>query len=279
MVIFLQDYEDAEPWPYLDKLICQWRKIEEETRRSCNLDPAPAYGRCSLFRGQEASDEWLTEAGVNVETDKPTPPPQPVPTKSPTEPPSEPAEKPVESPTFSIWGFPIGAQNGPPVKPPTEPPTSKPVAETTTPNPPAQDSSTQLDSIPPPIDCGASDYSGASYARMCASSDPCCESVRSDTDMCWDYYDNIFPGDLIRSACYHCCDEKKIIGPPKAPRADLPQTIQCSSVENPYRICKDNSCCVSPRSTSSYCQGIYEQYGDNMDEICVSAVFALYSDG
>ena len=55
VAIFLQDYPGERPWHYLDKLICQWRKVEEEKRKQCNLPPAPVYKMCELFRGQTRS--------------------------------------------------------------------------------------------------------------------------------------------------------------------------------------------------------------------------------
>jgi hypothetical protein len=33
--------------------------------------------------------------------------------------------------------------------------------------------------------------------------------------------------------------------------------IQCSAVNNPFRMCKPNSCCESVASTSAYCQEVY----------------------
>ncbi len=49
---FMQDFEGEPSWPYLDKLICRWRREEEEKRVSCGLPPAPVYKMCELYRGQ-----------------------------------------------------------------------------------------------------------------------------------------------------------------------------------------------------------------------------------
>jgi hypothetical protein len=35
--IFLQAHDNVEPYPYLDKLICQWRLVEEREREKCGL--------------------------------------------------------------------------------------------------------------------------------------------------------------------------------------------------------------------------------------------------
>ncbi|KAL3922274.1 MAG: hypothetical protein SGILL_002293, partial [Bacillariaceae sp.] len=37
--VFMQAYDDAPPYRYLDKLICQWRRKEWEVRKACNKDP------------------------------------------------------------------------------------------------------------------------------------------------------------------------------------------------------------------------------------------------
>lgn len=37
--VFMEAYEDAPPYRYLDKVICQWRRKEYETRLACGLDP------------------------------------------------------------------------------------------------------------------------------------------------------------------------------------------------------------------------------------------------
>eukprot|EP00537_Pseudo-nitzschia_pungens_P003212 CAMPEP_0172359778 /NCGR_PEP_ID=MMETSP1060-20121228/3924_1 /TAXON_ID=37318 /ORGANISM="Pseudo-nitzschia pungens, Strain cf. cingulata" /LENGTH=600 /DNA_ID=CAMNT_0013081565 /DNA_START=203 /DNA_END=2005 /DNA_ORIENTATION=- len=37
--IFLKAYDNAPPYRYLDKVICQWRRKEYEVRKECGLDP------------------------------------------------------------------------------------------------------------------------------------------------------------------------------------------------------------------------------------------------
>lgn len=45
--VFLQAYEDAAPYRYLDKVICQWRRKEYEVRTECGLPlEAPPYPGC-----------------------------------------------------------------------------------------------------------------------------------------------------------------------------------------------------------------------------------------
>jgi hypothetical protein len=80
--IFMQDFEGEPAWHYLDKLICQWRRVEEEKRSACGLDPAPVYKMCELYRGQErtAGDfEVPTESSNNYPTRAPLVPPRAIP--------------------------------------------------------------------------------------------------------------------------------------------------------------------------------------------------------
>ncbi len=37
--VFVQAYEDAAPYAFLDKMICQWRRKEYEVRTECGLEP------------------------------------------------------------------------------------------------------------------------------------------------------------------------------------------------------------------------------------------------
>lgn len=61
--IFLDAYATAPSWPFLDKLICQWRRVEEQVRQTCGHAPVTPYGRCALFRNQQPTAAWLAEAG------------------------------------------------------------------------------------------------------------------------------------------------------------------------------------------------------------------------
>lgn len=44
--IFLQAYENVGPYAYLDKLICQWREVEERERLQCGLHSVAPYPGC-----------------------------------------------------------------------------------------------------------------------------------------------------------------------------------------------------------------------------------------
>jgi hypothetical protein len=66
--IFMQDFEGEPAWHYLDKLICQWRKVEEDKRKECNLPPAPVYKMCELYHGQVRSEYDLEAAAVAQNT-------------------------------------------------------------------------------------------------------------------------------------------------------------------------------------------------------------------
>jgi carbonic anhydrase len=45
--IFAQAYDDAVPYPFLDKVICQWRRKEYDVRKECGLDPVEStYPGC-----------------------------------------------------------------------------------------------------------------------------------------------------------------------------------------------------------------------------------------
>ena len=61
VAVFLQAYDDAPPYRYLDKVICQWRRHEQETRQACNLPPVSgSYPGCfpsrrKMMRRDESS--------------------------------------------------------------------------------------------------------------------------------------------------------------------------------------------------------------------------------
>ena len=277
-------------------------------RDDCGEDPAPPYGRCELFRDQEPTEEWLIEAGLQTsETEPPTdslvdlpaaaptagPVPAPVPTPAvfapvpalapaaaPTPAPAAaptpalvPAPVPVPAPTsaptveasFGADGVGDNDQMNPIDWPDTVAPTSSP-----TPAPSAEPATTPSASAqtPPEIDdCNSIDID---FDRFCESSKPCCESVRSETNYCWDNYDLLTNlGVSAASACYHCCAEPKIVGPPTPEVPELPKTIQCSDVTNPFRMCKPNSCCESEPSSSNFCGERYDEWDDNeIEQIC-----------
>ncbi|KAG7343367.1 Eukaryotic-type carbonic anhydrase [Nitzschia inconspicua] len=57
--IFMNAYEDAAPYRFLDKVICQWRRKEYEVRKECGLDPVNStYPGCfPLFHRNLRSGE------------------------------------------------------------------------------------------------------------------------------------------------------------------------------------------------------------------------------
>ncbi|KAL3909150.1 MAG: hypothetical protein SGILL_008201 [Bacillariaceae sp.] len=71
VTLFLQDYPGERPWHYLDKLICEFRRIEEKRRAECGLPPAPVYKMCELYRGQERTPEDMEYFQEEEETEVP----------------------------------------------------------------------------------------------------------------------------------------------------------------------------------------------------------------
>ncbi|KAG7343373.1 Eukaryotic-type carbonic anhydrase [Nitzschia inconspicua] len=66
VAVFMNAYEDAAPYRYLDKLICQWRRKEFEVRTECGLDPIESsYPGCfplkRNLRRNMAEDEKSTK--------------------------------------------------------------------------------------------------------------------------------------------------------------------------------------------------------------------------
>jgi carbonic anhydrase len=49
--MFMEVYDDAPPYRYLDKVLCQWRRHEHETRMACGLDPIEgSYPGCFPYQ-------------------------------------------------------------------------------------------------------------------------------------------------------------------------------------------------------------------------------------
>lgn len=274
MAIFLQDYDDAESWAYLDKMICQWRIEEEKVRDACNKEPAAPYGRCQLFRNQEPTAEWLEESRLKHNfTDS-----------------SSTSSSASDNSTFSSASDQVPTASPTPAISTTLTPTNGPqalvasnVPDAPTAAPSASSSAAGSDSAitspvsspvewtePPKIDCGSSDFDEVDFERMCSSSKACCEPVRSSTDFCWDSYDALETvGVSVESACYHCCSDNKIASKPTPELPGLPKDIQCSEVENAYRMCKEGSCCEAERSDSSFCADEYGLWSDSeLAQIC-----------
>ena len=270
MSIFLQDYPDAQPWAYLEKLICNWRIAEDKVREQCGLPAATPYGRCQLFRGQAPTPDWLAEEAGQIFTievpENPwfnaTPP-------GPDHGVSAPTILDTHAPS-SLANPPSGSTSGtaapisPPVSP-TPPPVKTIPVVFITPSPVA---AAPVPTVPPPVECGLWNIN---FERMCTtdeSEDPCCGEERSDTAFCWGIYDEL--GSAVESVCHHCCESPQMVGPAAPVRDDLPQQLKCSELDNiPHRMCKTDSCCSIPRSESEYCKSQYDAFDDNeLAQIC-----------
>jgi len=81
--IFLEAYDDAPPYPYLDRVICQWRRAEEKIREQCGLPSVQPYPTC-----------FNPTRGHTNPTNNPT--------TNPTQPPTSPPAVVVDIPPFSI---------------------------------------------------------------------------------------------------------------------------------------------------------------------------------
>ena len=291
MTVFLDDYPDVPSWPYLDKLICAWREEEERHRAACGIAPAAPYGRCRIFseRNQVPTQEWLDEesglVGGSSSAGTPTESPTPAvdsPTQSPT---SSPTSSPTLAPTAggtaapTRWELPVLFQpvfNSPSS---TEEPTpedqlaqeTEPPTAATTESPTAGQSVGGAGGGTPLIDC--SNFP-VDYSRMCAGEFPCCQSdLRGESEFCHRLYETIFPGDLIFSACAHCCPGgPQQIAPEKPEKPGLPKTVQCAVVglgHNIRRVCKQGSCCDG-QTLGEVCSPLLGEYAADMEEICVS---------
>ena len=198
------------------------------------------------------------------------------PSKSPTKHPSlSPIASPTSSPTVQPTPEPTREPTYPPTRGPTYAPTRSPSGlPTSPPSEPFVVQDNLENELPPEIDCSNYDVAGG-YERMCLSATPCCDSIRSGTNYCWNIYDRVFPGPAIESACYHCCSGK-IVGPekPKHPEK-YEKTLQCSDY-NVQRYCRRNSCCENGWDSSNFCRREFERFGPRVwEELCVSPELRL----
>lgn len=64
---FLESFEDTPDYDALNKLICQWRKVEDDTRAACNLPSVyQEYPGCFLYR--RGYDNTTSPADADSET-------------------------------------------------------------------------------------------------------------------------------------------------------------------------------------------------------------------
>jgi hypothetical protein len=257
---------NRERWDFLDKLICQWREVEEKTRDECGLESVPPYPGCRNPTREAA------------ETSLPYVDPYPFIDCDSVEN-SERICKPsscceserstgsyCQDDVYSFYGDEMVGSicwwccPGKLLAPAEGEPTVAPVLE---PTPIGLPSS----SISPVDTIVCSDYRGnpdINVNRICKDGG-CCDSQRSSTDHCHFVYN--FFGDIMESLCSECCDPSKELAPAPPVHPIYPQ-IDCSAVKNPFRICKPNSCCDGVGSASGFCKIKYEEYNEIMGSIC-----------
>jgi len=209
----------------------------------------------------ENADGTIGEEGSDV-IDTPVEAPSAVPSGSPVLPPTGGQATDDEDDEMKPIRWP---ETRSPIATPSESPSSAPVVEAPT-GPVGADEWTE----PPEIDCQSSEFAEINFDRMCSSNKACCVANRSTTSFCWKSYDLLEAmGASIASACYHCCDEPKMVGGPTPEKPGLPKEIQCSKAANPYRMCKEGSCCEEERSDSAFCTTAYSRWTDNeLEQIC-----------
>ena len=68
--IFLEAYSGAKDYNVLNKLICQWRRVEEETREACGLPSITStYSGCPKYsRGQASIFDDTSNRNRNLRT-------------------------------------------------------------------------------------------------------------------------------------------------------------------------------------------------------------------
>ena len=68
--VFLQAYDDAPPYRYLDKVICQWRRNEYNVRKECGLDPVQStYPGCFPLKRRKRNLRNHEDMATAVDTD------------------------------------------------------------------------------------------------------------------------------------------------------------------------------------------------------------------
>ena len=204
VVIFLESDPNRDRWPFLDKLICQWREVEDLTRKECGLPSVPSYPGCRNPIRRAA----------------PTPRSTGQPVVAPTSGPVMLSASPVVVPAV-IGGGPVVCSNF-------------------TANP------------------------AINLNRICKDNG-CCTNPRSASNDCGVAYK--FFGDKMNEVCSTCCQIPKQVGPP-SPAHPVYPSIDCTGVSNAFRICKAGSCCDPIKSRSSYCNDVYQTYGNTMGSVC-----------
>jgi hypothetical protein len=301
VAIFLETDPNRRRWSFLDKLICQWREVEEKNRQECGLASAPPYPGCrNPMRQEQQVDPEVVDPYPFIDCDTIDNYPRMCKATSCCE-----AERSNtdyctndvygrfgDDMVGSIWyvildaflvlffsdcsltniafcswwccpGKLLDREDEAPT--PSQNPTVLPMeapSSLRTNNP----STTQpTPSILDLFQCDDFDgQPGIDLRRICKD-DACCDPDRSSTDHC--HYVYKFFGDAMDQVCLQCCDPQKEVGPPPPPHPVYPP-IDCTLVSNPYRMCKPSSCCNEDRSETEYCLETYEEYGNAMGSIC-----------
>eukprot|EP00934_Nitzschia_sp_Nitz4_P001807 Nitzschia sp. Nitz4//scaffold177_size45885//17105//21005//NITZ4_007204-RA/size45885-augustus-gene-0.5-mRNA-1//-1//CDS//3329539052//1807//frame0 len=207
--------------------------------------PNQAVPGCSGGEAESSLMDFCIVPDLTVSTAVPTTSPTMTVTLDPT---TEPTSSPTASPTISPTDLPTVGPTAFPTTSPTDEPT---MAPTYYPTAFPTENSTFV--IPPEITCA--DYSNVNFKRMCKD-DSCCSDPRSSSAFCHESYAKL-GDDLVESACYHCCIEERgepmLAGPAPEEHPDVPNVYNCDDHNEINRMCKEDSCCDDPDS-SSWCR-------------------------
>lgn len=139
--IFLESYEGVQPYGHLERLICEWRAVEEQNRRACNL-PSVAVPYPGCFNAKRDTTPFPTRSPDSPPIQPPQAPPTPrptpldipangFPTPDPTPEPTGlfPTAPPTPEPTRNVPGTPQPTVPPPPSPQPTPFPTFPPTVQ------------------------------------------------------------------------------------------------------------------------------------------------------
>jgi len=236
VAIFLDGHSSASKWDFLDKLICQWREVEDKTREDCCLGSVPPYPGCR--------NPTRLACGETTDSDTPA----------------------SSKPTVTVGSDPGTTLD--PVTTTPEPITTADFSSTTL----DPDATSHIitasgagafrNSANKTFSCSL--FPDVTYDRMCKDNG-CCQNPRQAGKFCHTMYETF--GDDMHLACNRCCATPKEVGPP-APDHPVYPRIQCSSVpQSTSRICKSGGCCDG--SNGIWCQILQSKYTkDEMTSIC-----------
>lgn len=277
VVIFLDGVKGQSRWSFLDKLICQWREVEDQVRKDCDLPyEVPDYPGCR-----------------NDAAPAPSPPP-----KAPFADPypwidCDTVENPKRmckpsscceedalftrycSSVYEEYKDTIGSIcwhccPGKIVDPQVAPTNLQPIGASPpapTPRPAREPEKDPVAPVPAPKDdFSCKDYPSIDFKDMCRNA---CVSPRCSSNTCHAFYETF--KDNMEQACSTCCRSSRSVAPAPPIHPEIPQ-YDCRDVApfgNPYRICKDTSCCNPKRNNNKYCRReVYNVFGDDIFGIC-----------